>query len=536
MNLINDPWIPVIREDGQREKIASWQIAETDNPVMDIAAPRPDFQGALYQFLIGLLQTCYAPEDNAEWHQLWITAPAPETLQKIFERFSGAFELFNPNGPAFLQENGLEAKKSEPISQLLVGEPGVNTAKKNQDLFIHRSLKNCICSSCCATSLYSLSLNGPPGGAGHMAGLIGNGPVFCLLKGFSKTLWHQLWVNLLPQDDFCEIVEHPDASVFPWLGEIKTSESCTSKGCPDGCSKCSTYPFEKNPLHCFWGMPRRIRLLEPTRKGECELCGTTSEFLYSHYITRPNGYRYIGGWQYPLSPMRLLDKSSPMTPLRGNQSQQCYVDWLGLLYKDDSTGTRAARNVQHFLSEKNDFLVNQKVTLNCYFFDMEPGQAKARGWYEYQMPVFQLSDDYYSEFTGFVSKLISSASEVCKELKKQTKAAWFERPGDVKGDTSTVDASFWQSTEDAFYQQLQTLAEQPASTRFMPPTVAANWLKTLRQTACSLFDEWALEGDIEDMDMKRVINARKQLSRKINTNKHIKGLEQIASTQTTEIA
>jgi CRISPR system Cascade subunit CasA len=66
MNLITDPWIPVIRRNGP-DKIKPWQIAETDNPVMELNAPRPDFQGALYQFLIGLVQTCFAPEDEDEW-------------------------------------------------------------------------------------------------------------------------------------------------------------------------------------------------------------------------------------------------------------------------------------------------------------------------------------------------------------------------------------------------------------------------------------------------------------------------------------
>ena len=47
--------------------IDPWQIAETDNPVVEINAPRPDFQGALYQLLIGLLQTCFAPEDEDQW-------------------------------------------------------------------------------------------------------------------------------------------------------------------------------------------------------------------------------------------------------------------------------------------------------------------------------------------------------------------------------------------------------------------------------------------------------------------------------------
>lgn len=43
MNLIEDAWIPVVRQDGTKEKITPWQIVEIDNPVIDIVAPRADF-------------------------------------------------------------------------------------------------------------------------------------------------------------------------------------------------------------------------------------------------------------------------------------------------------------------------------------------------------------------------------------------------------------------------------------------------------------------------------------------------------------
>src|SRR5690554_2205200 len=104
MNLINDAWIAIIRADGQRQRIAPWQVAELENPVVELMTPRPDFQGALYQFLIGLLQTAFAPEDEDEWLKYWQSPPDNEKLKSIFAKFSGAFELINPDGVAFLQD------------------------------------------------------------------------------------------------------------------------------------------------------------------------------------------------------------------------------------------------------------------------------------------------------------------------------------------------------------------------------------------------------------------------------------------------
>jgi len=86
MNLITDPWIPVVRQDGTEDTIIPCQIVETENPVLEIKAPRPDFQGALYQFLIGLLQTCFAPEDKDEWLEYWQNMPEKGKLKKVSTR------------------------------------------------------------------------------------------------------------------------------------------------------------------------------------------------------------------------------------------------------------------------------------------------------------------------------------------------------------------------------------------------------------------------------------------------------------------
>ncbi|APG43382.1 hypothetical protein A6070_04030 [Syntrophotalea acetylenica] len=120
MNLIEDAWLPVLREEGP-DKIAPWQIVETTNPVLEITAPRPDFQGALYQFLIGLLQTCFAPEDHDEWLEYWDEMPTVDQLRGCFQKVSSAFELENPDGPAFMQDFNDFDGEELPIEDLIGG-------------------------------------------------------------------------------------------------------------------------------------------------------------------------------------------------------------------------------------------------------------------------------------------------------------------------------------------------------------------------------------------------------------------------------
>lgn len=532
MNLINDPWIPVLRMDGTQERIVPWQIAEVDNPVIDIAAPRPDFQGALYQFLIGLLQTSFAPEDQDEWLQYWEKSPDAIVIKEKFGNFSSAFELFNPNSYSFLQDNSIELKKPESISQLLIGEPGVNTVKNNQDHFIHAGEKLGFCEACSAITLYVLSLNGPPGGAGHMSGLIGNGPVVTLAKIDGNTLWQNLWINILTEYDFGEKATKVSDDIFPWMGNIKTSEKCKTKECQDGCDKCSVFPKGKSHLHVFWGMARRIRLIPLEKSGCCSICGCESRLLVEKYATRPNGIRYMGGWSYPLSPRKFYGKDRLPEPLRGNQTLKFYPDWLGITFEDDNQEIKASQAINHFLDEKLNYVDSLKYRLHCYFYDMEPGQAKARCWYEQQMPIIHVAPQYRPLFIHFTANLINAARDVVKELRTQVKAAWFSRPKDVKGDTSMVDSMFWGTTEPDFYQVLFVLASQPDDTRLLPTEVAQSWLNTLCTKAKETFDYWVLEGDAEDMDMKRITKARRELEKKLKTIKSLKDLDQVANAKT----
>ncbi|MBO2698149.1 type I-E CRISPR-associated protein Cse1/CasA [Shewanella algae] len=151
MNLINDAWIPAIRADGSTCQIAPWQLAETDNPVVELAAVRPDFQGALYQFLIGLLQTVVAPQDAEDWSDRYEGAPDAEQLKARFSQLAPAFELFSETAQAaFLQDLGLAEGEAKEIAGLLIEAPGGKTIKDNLDFFVKGGLIKQLCPACAA--------------------------------------------------------------------------------------------------------------------------------------------------------------------------------------------------------------------------------------------------------------------------------------------------------------------------------------------------------------------------------------------------
>lgn len=65
MHLFEEPWMPIRRTDGSRDWIAPDHLADPDIVAFD--ADRADFNGALMQFAIGLLQTTAPVESSATW-------------------------------------------------------------------------------------------------------------------------------------------------------------------------------------------------------------------------------------------------------------------------------------------------------------------------------------------------------------------------------------------------------------------------------------------------------------------------------------
>ncbi|TVP61116.1 MAG: type I-E CRISPR-associated protein Cse1/CasA, partial [Halomonadaceae bacterium] len=65
LNLCKDSWLKFRLESGEIVTLPLKELGRED--LRDIVLPRQDFYGAGWQFLIGILQTVYAPADESEW-------------------------------------------------------------------------------------------------------------------------------------------------------------------------------------------------------------------------------------------------------------------------------------------------------------------------------------------------------------------------------------------------------------------------------------------------------------------------------------
>jgi len=517
MNLITDPWIPVIRRNGP-DIIKPHQIVDTENPVMEINALRPDFQGALYQFLIGLLQTCFAPDDEDEWVEYWEKMPTSKKVKSCFQLVADAFHLDNTDGPAFMQDYNLPDGVNMKITSLLIDAPGGNTLKDNLDLFVKRDQTKELCESCTASAIFTLQINAPSGGAGHRVGLRGGGPLTTLVvpETTNGLLWKKLWLNILSQEDFEEIpTSGPmDSAIFPWMAETRLSHQ----------GGMITTPIDTHPLQMYWGVPRRIRFTKKKHDGQCSICGKKGVTTFRSYRTKKHGVNYEGPWVHPLTPYRFdVKKEKPPISLKGQRGGLAYKHWLGLTFQDMDMGDEAATIVQFFNNERGCKLFKgQSASLWCFGYDMN--KMKARCWYDSHFPIFSLDEAQRKNIIDWGTELVRAAREVVRILRSGVKAARFSRPIDMKGDMSIIDQRFWQLTEPAFYQLIDTLAKLPAETKMAPPEIYKFWFECQRSSMYRIFEEETLYSAPEGLDLRRIVCGKEAMRKKFYANKAIKNL------------
>lgn len=511
MKILVDSWIPVQTRSGKARHVSATCVADAD--VLEIEAIRPDFRGAVYQFLIGLLQVACAPQDLDEWRRRYANPPSREELEQFLAPYAQAFEL-QSDGPAFMQDFALKEKtKQLSVAGLLID------AGSDSNLYFNKpSEAPGFCPSCFAQALFTLQVNAPSGGRGIRTSLRGGGPLTTLLQPADEkaTLWQKLWLNVLPQDALGYEPVKQLGDALPWMAPTRISEGAVAK---------DTTPETVHPLQAWWSMPRRIRIDASTvqEHGQCALCGAQDVRLIRHYLHRRGGTNYTGAWQHPLTPY-YLDKKGEKPPIsaKGHQAGRGYRDWLGLVLGNEDHQPDVARVVGHF----NGHVRSPKVRLWC--FGYATSNMKALCWYETQLPVHAVEPDVIKPFTASVKQLLDAADEMARTLHKQVKAAWFKRPGDV-GAEPAVPQSFWQNSESAFYAALDKLAAHDFDSSAPLAGIYEAWLRQAYGQVLSLFDHWAMRGSIEDLDLKRVVQARADLVQDLNKSKALKPLWEVVN-------
>lgn len=510
MLLLTEKWLPVRHRDGSRSRIAPNQLGDPD--ILAFDADRSDFNGALAQFAIGLLQTTSPVDVPMAWRQLFDSPPDVATLMQWFAPVANAFD-FDGDGARFMQDFSLRPGEGATcdIGALLIESPGENALKNNSDHFIKRGRVEAMCPHCSAMALLTLQMNAPAGGAGHRTGLRGGGPLTTLvLCQPQRSLWHDLWLNVRERSGFLAL--QGDASrvaphfTFPWLADIGAIQKSGGE----------TAPVQVHPAHAFWAMPRRIRLdMDGGVGGNCDLCGQAAEKLVRQYETKNYGLNYKGPWDHILSPYYETKEGwLPLHPQPGGFGYRHWLSWV-MGMSADKKRQRPARVVD-YLREHRARLVKGQLRLWAFGFDMD--NMKARCWYESTLPLYALADcspDAQKQIENEVAIWLAGAELTAYFLRSAVKDAWFG--ADARGDFSVIDASFWGATEVAFYRQLKALIDvlrEDADSETDPLPTREAWHRHLVQTCLRLFDgEFVGAGAVERQNPHRLATAYQQLKR-----------------------
>lgn len=521
-NLLHDPWIPVRRRSSQTDWIAPHQIAEREDPPVEISSLRPDFDGALWQFLIGLLQTILVPEDEDTWREWYEKPPAPEQLREAFSPHVEAFWLDGP-GPRYMQEMGLKQTKKDdiiPIREILA-------TSLASELFSKPEAISRIGQRAVAMALTTVQMYAWGAGRGHRTCLRGAGALTSLVHCRGESLFRNLWLNVLSREDWSLVPgdhKKPVASAFPWMDPPRKVEKGELRT-----------PRDRNPAEHFWAMPHRY-WIQFSSTGHCDLVGVQESSTSTEVLRRPDGLNYEGAWMHPLSPHRRDHKDGTLSPARVSDQRIPYKEWPGMILgqrEGDTPTTIPAATVQIYRLHGRGQVVKKAsggpVGLRLLGYQMPPGQAKVFGWLEQETPLFSENEDEARALAPLVACLVEAAEAVRLSLFRCCKEALKRRAEDIDFKASIlqgVSRSFWSSSEPAFLDHSERLRHAlKATTAVEIDKVKLSWLQALRPVAMKIFAEVSQEAaQFGATDIARVARAHNKLLRE--TGPHLPSLQE----------
>jgi CRISPR system Cascade subunit CasA len=485
-DLRTEPWLPFIRLSGAKEWGPPDLIADgiTTDPVVALASPRPDFDGALAEFLIGLLTLAYRLEGEDEWHELWVNPPTRDELRAALMRLPAGFDL-DGEGPRFLQDfspRDLAEADIAPVQEMLV-------EGKNDPLFIKPETLRQLGRPAAAMALVTIQSYSPAGGRGYRTSLRGGGPLTTLVDPrpatanappIDRSLWRHLWANVLTPDELggdssAARRKSAPADVFPWLAPTRTSENDRA-----------TTVVDADPLQCFFGMPRRITLEFRDDAGRCDLTDRDDQRLVTGFRVKGYGVQYQA-WRHPLTPYYAGKQPNEWLPVHGQPGGVGWRDWYPLLQRTQNGAKMPARVVAIFNERRAGRLGCRRYKLHVFGFDVT--NAKVRSWIDTRLPAFAEGDERrLAELSALIASLTDATELAAYTLQRTVTDALYGGSDDPPGDLSFIKAALWEATESAFYEQSLFPALDAVDLAAVIPESRRSFQKVLLASAEDIFD------------------------------------------------
>lgn len=466
MNLLTEPWIPVLRGD-RPDIIRPDQIAEKEDPVTALAWPRPDFNLACLELLIGLLYLAASPETQRAWRRGFVP-PDPADLRARLASYAPAFVL-DGEGPRFLQDRTVAGEAPTGLDLLFIDAAGDSTAKKNADLMVHRSRYSKLAPGAAAMALFNLQSQAPSGGAGNRTSLRGGGPMVTLVRPAEETtLWELIWANV-PQG---RPLDAGALDALPWMGSARGSKDGWLKQPPDE-------PF--TPIETFFSMPRRLWLTFG-EGGPCSLTGAVSDRLATGVAQKPWGENY-GSWAHPLTPYYRVKEGAVPLPVHPRAGRFGYRNWEGIVVQGAGSLRERAATVARFVNDTD--LLYERFNVIVAGWAMDNMRPLDFVWSE--QPVFLSADPARRDaLEGFAVRMMRGAEHVAFLLAKTVKNG-LGLEDMTKGALPALRDAFFTKTEPGFHEELRAFALGARDD-------AQHWMEIMRTVAMRLAEAHLLPG------------------------------------------
>lgn len=521
-NLLNQPWIPFLRRSGKELWGSPAAIVNdlSGDPIVAVSTGRADFDGALTEFLVGLLSAACSPGHDDSWLDYWHAPPSVADLAAAFEKLPSAFEL-DGDGPRLFQDfsSGDFAKLGViPIDRLLIDSPGEQGISLNTDLFVKRLRVERLGRPSAAMALVTMQTYAPSGGQGHRTSLRGGGPLSTLVdprvddqgasRALEQPLWLKLWANVETKAQLAN--RAPNAghtgspNIFPWLTPTRTSN-------PRAGGR-ETTAADAHPLQAYFGLPRRIRL-EFGGPGRCDLTGLEDDNVVVGFRMINYGVQYTH-WRHPLTPYyRAKGKGEEWLPVHGQPGGIGWRDWLSLALNAPTEDRKPAQTVAAF-DRRGTLIGLTRPRVHAFGYDLD--NMKVSSWVDGTLPGFAIDDSATRKRLHDSASAIANATGLAATaLVGAVRDTLFPGGEDSDGDLGVVRSALWASTEAAFYDAIRRLAApdlDPFRANDEAVIVRREYQKRLEGCALAVFDRWCPSQGTNPAVLRRRVTSRYNLS------------------------
>lgn len=492
-NLWDEPWIRVLRHDGQREALSIRETLVRAHDLRALHDPSPLTVVGIHRLLTAIVQWIYAPESLREIADvLNVGQLDAERIDAFGTQFRHRFGLFDPVAP-FMQTADVPAepgKEAKTIAYLLAEVP----SGTNRSHFQHvTDDTHQLCAACCARAIVTIPAFASSGGAGIKPSINGVPPIYLLPVGLS--LCDSLARSLTVADHQPQTADpfRPQEASWNGLTTVFKATEVTDVGYLESL----TFPA------------RRMRLYQQAVTSLCTRCGSASErmvreTLFEMGLSRPKNAEI---WKDPFAAYRLASTKA-IVSVKPQEGRALWREYSTLLLGEAEFRPHILQQLSRLV---DDGRVDKSALLRFRCIGLRTdGKAKIFEWFD---ETLDLPPALLREEAGanFVREALERANTTIDQTRRAfthafrpqgSERAWFQTLAD------RMIASYWAQLALPFRELVASTGGRAAY-----EVLQSQWSDTILRSANQVAKEaLAQVGDSADLLMRRV-RAEDRISR-----------------------